>query len=553
MRIALFFVPFVLACGDHTSTNHGGGSDAGGDAGPVVPTASSWLGTNVAADLPRVDVAYQLAAFDTPADQKDPDGYPIAGASGTSATDIGFILPSGTYKIAFTGTGTLAVSGIGKLGPTWTTANGEQRNTLDITGTPGAFGNLLTLHVTNGAGQTVTGIRILYPGFDYDAPPLFHPQFLALLKPFRALRFMDWENTNGSTITDWANHPTATQFGASPNGQPWEHIVELVNETGKDCWVTVPEHATDAYIHAMAQYLRASLDFDRIAAARASQGFTRPFELLVEDANETWNTGFTAYATYLAASQQNTARYTGTFTGTIGPSWQSSNTDWMMVAQYHGDRLANIGDIFKQELGDHASVVKPVLAGWAAGAAVSDESLSFIAANLGDPKAKVAYIAIAPYFATADDTTTGSLDAIFPALEQGITGMNATMQDFAQLSAKYGIPIAAYEGGQSITGNTNLQIKHLAQYDARMRDTYSSYVAFWKQNFGESLFMHFSLAGDLGLPENIYQYGFWGSIASVQIDPATCGQNLPMLTGTEDPATESGHCPKYEALAEQVP
>ena len=99
----------------------------------VTQTVSSWLGTNVAADLPRVDVAYQLAPFDTPAAQLDANGYPVAGASGESSTDIGFVLPSGTYKISYVGTGTLNVSGIGKLGGAWQSAGGEQRNTVVIT------------------------------------------------------------------------------------------------------------------------------------------------------------------------------------------------------------------------------------------------------------------------------------------------------------------------------------------------------------------------------------------------------------------------------------
>ncbi len=559
---AVVFVAMVGACGGGDTTSpDGGGLDASADtsldvsidAGPVTPTASSWLGTNVAADLSRVDVTYQLQPFDTAANQKDANGYPVAGVAGKSSTDIGFVLPSGTYKIAYVGTGTLAISGIGKLSGTWAAAGNEQHAAIDITGTPGAFGNFLTLQITNAPGQTVTNIRILSPGFDYTSPPLFLPGFIALLKPFRALRFMDWEATNNSTITSWSVHPTSSSFGQSSFGEPWEHIVELVNETGKDAWVTVPEHADDTYVHAMAQYLRASLDFTRIDAARASQGITRPFELVVEDANETWNQLFTSYATFSATAKANATKYDGKYTGTYGPSWMTTNAALMQVAQVHGDRLANIGNIFKQDFGDHASVVKPVLSGWALGPGYSDASLLFIAAHYGDPKSYVSYVALAPYFATADDTTTGSLATLFPALVQNITGMTSTLQDFAKLGAQYGVAIAGYEGGQSITGTTSLQVKHLAQYDTRMHDTYVQYLALWKQVFGESLFMHFSLAGTLGLPENIYQYGFWGSIASEQIDPTTCGANLPTLAGTEDPKTEAAHCPKYQALAEQVP
>ena len=64
---------------------------------------------------------------------------------------------------------------------------------------------------------------------------------------------------------------------------------------------------------------------------------------------------------------------------------------------------------------------------------------------------------------------------------------------------------------------------------------------------------HFDLAGTPGLPENIYQYGFWGSVTGVSQDLSTCGKNLPTLTGTETIASEMQYCPKYSALAAHVP
>ena len=219
-----------------------------GDAATGPQTASSWLGTNIAADLSRVDITYQLSPFDTAAAELDANGYPVAGASGKSSTDIGFVLPTGTYNISYQGTGTLAVSGIGTLGGAWQAVNGEQRNTVQIVGTPGAFGNFLTLTITNTAGQVVQGIRLLYPGFDYDTTVTFLPQFIQLLAPFRAMRFMDWESTNNSTLANFADRPSAARFGQSKFGEPYEHIAELVNETGKDCWITVPELATDDFI-----------------------------------------------------------------------------------------------------------------------------------------------------------------------------------------------------------------------------------------------------------------------------------------------------------------
>jgi hypothetical protein len=214
-----------------------------------------------------------------------------------------------------------------------------------------------------------------------------------------------------------------------------------------------------------------------------------------------------------------------------------------------------IGDAFRTAFGaiGKASVVAPVLSGWALGAVFSDEGLQFIKANYGDPKQYVVYVAQAPYFATADDTTTGTLDALFPALQANIAGMDTTLQDFAKLGVQYGVGIVAYEGGQSLTGTTNQQTKHLAQHDVRMYDAYKAYFALWQKDLGASLFMHFNLAGQPGLPENIYQYGYWGSIAGVLEDPATCEPNLPRLIGSEPIVSVVHHCPKYRALAEQVP
>jgi hypothetical protein len=551
--------------GDDSSGNpaqDGGGADGasgdGGDGASGVnphPTVSAWMGTNVAADLSRVDITYQLKPFDTAAAQRDANGYPVAGASGTSATDIGFVLPSGTYKISFKGTGSLAVSGIGTLGGAWQTLGGENRSTVQITGTPGSFGHFLNLAITNGTGQTVTDVHIYSPGFDYDTSTVFLPQFIALLGPFRAMRFMDWEATNGNTIVAWADRPAAAHYGQSSYGEPYEHIVELVNETGKDAWITVPEHASDDFITQLSSFWAQNLDFSRIQPARDKAGFTTPFQLIVEDSNETWNQAFTAYATFLAAANANASRYPGTYGGTYGPSWMTSNSDLMKVGQYHADRLVKIGNAFRSAFNGigRSGAIAPVLSGWALGPGYTDDGLAFISANYGDPKNYVTYVAQAPYFDTADDTTTGALSTLFPALQTNISGMHSTFTDFAKLASQYGVKMSAYEGGQSITGTTNQTIKHLAQHDERMYETYKTYLSQWKADFGSTLFMHFSLAGQPGLPENIYQYGYWGSIIGVLENTTTCEQNLPTLAGTEAIASVVHHCPKYRALAEQVP
>ncbi len=547
--------PDAMTGTDGASGEGGLAGDGATEAGPHAPTVSSWIGSNVDADLPYADITYMLTAFDTAAAQLDANGYPVAGASGTSQTDLGFQLPTGTYDISYVGTGTVTVSGIGALVGSFQTVNGEQRGQLKITGTPGNFGNFLILKVANTGTQTVTGIHIYLPGIAYDAKVPFNPQFLAALTPFRAMRFMGWMGTNGSKLANWSDRPASSHFGASPYGVPYELIAELINETGKDGWINVPELATPSFITSFAAFMAQNLDFTRIAAARQAAGFTTPFQLIVENSNENWNTGFSAYNTFLATANANASRYPGTYSGTYGPSWMTGNASLMKVGEVEADRLVTIGQAFTQAFsaGGHESAIAPVLSGWALGAGYSDDGLAFIQANYGTPSKYVAYVALAPYFATADDTTTGSLATLFPAMQTNITSMAPALQGFAMLGKQYGISIAAYEGGQSLSGTTNQGIKQLAQYDARMYQTYGQYLKLWQQTFGNSLFMHFTLAGTPGLPQNIYQYGFWGSLPGVGEDLSTCGKGLPMLTGSEMVSTVMQYCPKYEALAEHVP
>lgn len=537
----------TVPTGDATATSSEGTTEETGQVNPN-PTISAYVGTNVSADLWAADFARQLNGFDG---TLDANGLPASGQSGTSQTDVGFLFPTGAYDLRWEGTGTVSVGGIGTLHDVVDAGN-VHRGTVDMTNTPGVFGQLLTINIDNGPGQSVTSLQLYPPGVDSTVS--FYPPLLAALTPFRALRFMDWEATNNSKLVSWADRPTTARFGAQ-DGVPYELILELINLTGKDAWLTVPEKVDDDFINQMAQFFAKGLDFARIQKARDAAGFTTPFRLYVENSNETWNGGFSAYGTFLALANADPARYTGMTRAVYGPEFMNQNADLMKVGQYTADRLVKIGTAFKtafQAIG-RDDAVAPVLAGWALGPALSDVGLQFILTNYGDPKLYVAAVAQAPYFGPPNDDFTGDLAAMFTAIDLDIAGKAEIYAQFAALGTEYGIPIVAYEGGQGINGETNLQFKHLAQHDARMYTAYTNYLALWKQHFGTDLFMHFTLAGAPGIPESFFQYGYWGALAGIGLDLGTCGDNLPMLSGGEAIATVAGNCPKYRALAEQVP
>jgi hypothetical protein len=77
------------------------------------------------------------------------------------------------------------------------------------------------------------------------AGQIFNPVFLKLIQNFRALRFMDWFQTNGSTLASWTDRPIPTDafFGTS-KGVPIRSLIKLrhsryYNSTGKRSSIAV--------------------------------------------------------------------------------------------------------------------------------------------------------------------------------------------------------------------------------------------------------------------------------------------------------------------------
>lgn len=63
---------------------------------------------------------------------------------------------------------------------------------------------ILTLESTNSSNY-VRNIRVYPPGIDPLAPPMYHPDFIRQLTPYRSARFMDWMRTNGSGFSGTPN------------------------------------------------------------------------------------------------------------------------------------------------------------------------------------------------------------------------------------------------------------------------------------------------------------------------------------------------------------
>ena len=519
---------------------------------PLTGPVSSWVGVNADADIPYCDLAHFFNAFTAPS--VDANGWPNAGTNGQMKDDVGFDLPTGDYLVSYVGTGALTATGIGSFTGAWQTVNGEQRNTLHINGTPGAFGNFLYLNIVNGPGQTVTDVHVYFQGCQYDDPHLFNSNYIHLLSPFRALRYMSyWLGTIGNSQVNWEDRTQVKTWGQTSTGQPYEYIVQLINQTGKDAWINIPEQASDEYVTGLADFLRSNLDFANIAQVRQAQGMTAPFQIIVEFSNEVMFSNATVYQELLADANANPTRYPGTYTGNVPFPWGGSWVDEIKVEQVYADKLVHFTQIMKTELSaiNQQGIIKPALLGWQLTAVLNDIQLRFISTNYGTPSNYVTYSGFSSYFGPPSGSNNSTMASYFGNLTTSINGNASVFSDQATVLSNYNIEMAAYEGGDGSAGSV---LEHIALYDSRMATAYNQMFAFWQQYFGKSLLNQYSLEETGGMPQNIWQYGEWGAVDSILQDPSQCTLNIPQFDGNELPysPTVRAYCPKYKALLDQA-
>ena len=110
---------------------------------------------------------------------------------------------------------------------------------------------------------------------------LFNPAFVAKVRAFDGLRYMDWQATNTNQVVRWSDRTqlsTRTWYGWIDGCVPVEALVALANESKTDAWLCVPTFADDDYVLQLATYVRDHLD--------------PALKLRLEYSNEVWNPSF---------------------------------------------------------------------------------------------------------------------------------------------------------------------------------------------------------------------------------------------------------------------
>jgi len=353
---------------------------------------------------------------------------------------------------------------------------------------------------------------------------LWHPAYLQDLAGFRTIRFMDWANTNGTTLSGWGDRPRLNDaFWTGRYGVPLEAQLDLAKSTGATPWINIPPYASDEYVTKLGRKLKKKLgDSGRV---------------FVEYGNEPWNYGF-SWASWIKQQATDTwpeeiAR--GTSPYTLAHSW-------------YGMRSSQLCSLIRAQFGAGADRVQCVLNAQAVSVWGAQQVMDcpYAKATLGKACSDGMYaLAIGPYFGYyigdlrwRDQVQhwyaqpDGGLGKLFEEiLGQDAEGRPVTAPLYGHASnaspegalAKVdadnraqqaaaqarGLRLVAYEGGQHLiapAGDTDPQWRDLiarAQSDARMATAYQRYMEQWIAVGGQD-FNFYNHAGPIS------QYGAWG-------------------------------------------
>lgn len=434
-------------------------------------------------------------------------------------------LPLGTYVMTYDGAGTLTYSGgaardpkLSAPGRDIVVINATNNAWLTIKATDpmnpvrnlhfwrpgGACASDLT---TFAADQTACGLVQFVPYEKFPAgASIWYQPWLADMRGFKAIRFMDWNRTNATTVKTWAERTTMTArrwTGAS--GVPIEAELDLANRLQADAWMNVPPYVTDT-------------DYALQIGKLAAKMLTGVSRLDLEYANETWNYAFPVTGWILQQSNAHWAKQVAL----------PGANQWYFARAWYGERLVQMCSAAKAANPSTRCVANVQAAANGSDALQVMQCAAAVAYDQDLPCYRgIDVLAIAPYFAGYVGSATyrpavnawiaqadGGLGALFNEVNTGqiiaggsLAQINGWTKGNVAVGRAYGLPVWAYEGGQGfVVPDHDAKVQALeaaANRDPRMGAAYDRMMADWTVSGGQ-LFAFYSSTGIAS------GYGFWG-------------------------------------------
>ena len=373
----------------------------------------------------------------------DANGWPILqpghAASTITLNGHNSPYPGGKYICTYDGEGDIVFA--------WDAKNGaSQPGRIEVNVNPTASGIYMRIENSNPSNH-VRNVKLVHEDL-VDHPSSFHPLFVERLKPFKTLRFMDWQRTNTTHQRVWSDRVTPDfHTQGERGGVSIELLIELCNELGADPWVCMPAQADDDYIRRFAQLVKDRLHADG--------------KVYVEWSNEVWNTQFEVHKRIKAETDNQT--FSDQFFG-----------------KWAGETKRDF-DIWTSVWGADSNRVVRVAAGQAGLSWGTNNLLKRLDGKF-DAVSCSTYFGI-PYPIEKTLTSGTTVNDIIEMLEENIVNDNREFYAaHSQLAKDYGeqygrhIKLIAYEGGQHLadSGQNKPHKAALiaAQDDPRMYDLY---------------------------------------------------------------------------------
>ncbi|GIQ79506.1 hypothetical protein KIPB_000157, partial [Kipferlia bialata] len=372
-------------------------------------------------------------------------------------------------------------------------------------------GLFLTITRTN-PDDPLRNIRVVMAGYEdrYHILP-WHPAYLEYMGQFGAIRVMNWLAYIDEAQSTWATRHT-TDWRDERYGMSLELIVDLINRTGADLWLTLPYASDDTYIRGAATMLR--------------DGLRPDVKVYLEGVgNENWN-GSTAAGEWAEAEGvrlglvdtvvQEDGSYTTDPTCYYG-------TDMCARQRYTAVRCSEVWSIFSDLWGDSASRLVNLVPGWLMRyttdmLAYQGPSMSASLGELADMLATGGYWDCGGL--STEITRLLNLDIDSAMAECQSTGWQdeylSDIDAFYTLALSYDMALATYEGGPAfveqamIEGQTYRTLGALELFEAMTQDDRLEAVYYGileaNHDHGISLQMHFTSTGMCSV------YGCWGLV-----------------------------------------
>lgn len=303
---------------------------------------------------------------------------------------------------------------------------------------------------------------------DMPADARFDPRYVASLRGFKIIRFMDWQHSNFNAPVTWATRHLPNSIDtAKDDGVSIEDMIALTKELGADPWFNMPWNGDDDYYERFARMVHDALPPDRT--------------VYVELANEVWNHRF-------KASQQAT---------------QEGMTAGLAPDPYHAglvryaQKLSHVMDIWAKVFADRPHKLVRV-AGCQVGGVCAKIVLGF-----EDTPKHIDALATAPYFGIRlNKEPPATVDAVFAALSGEMDRAIDLALRSKAVAAQYDKRYMAYEAGQHLIFK-DLDFYQKVERDPRMYDMYKAYIEAWRSKIGDVL-MLFNQSQEIG------RYGAFG-------------------------------------------